>query len=88
MSSPALTLDLRPFACPFTWVKTRIALERLVPGELLELWLAGGEPVESVPRSAQEEGHRVVGVEPLAGAERAFRVLLEKGAPRAAGILP
>ena len=74
-------LDLRPFACPFTWVKTRIALERLALGEVLEVWLAAGEPAESVPRSAQEDGHRVLAVEPLAGGSGAFRVLVEKGAP-------
>jgi TusA-related sulfurtransferase len=79
-------VDLRPYACPLTYVKTRIALERLAAGERLELWLTAGEPVESVPRSAAEEGHRVVSVEPLAGAPDAFRVLLEKGAPDAGGL--
>jgi hypothetical protein len=42
------------------------------------VWLAGGEPAESVPRSAEEEGHRVLRVEPLG--ERDVRVLLEKRA--------
>lgn len=81
MIAPRSTLDLRPYACPLTYVKTRIALERLAPGDVLEVWLSAGEPAESVPRSAEEEGHRVVAVEALGGAgERAFRVLLEKGA--------
>lgn len=88
MTAPRATVDLRPFACPLTYVKTRIALDRLAPGDVLELWLPAGEPVESVPRSAEEDGHRVVAIEPLPGAERAFRVLLEKGVPRAAGALP
>jgi TusA-related sulfurtransferase len=74
-------LDLRGYACPFTWVKTRIALERLGLGEALEVWLAAGEPAESVPRSAEEDGHRVVAVEPLPGGPGAFRVVVEKGAP-------
>ncbi len=80
MTAPRARLDLRPFACPLTYVKTRIALERLAPGEVLEVWLSPGEPAESVPRSAAEEGHRVFGVEPLAGGEGALRVLVEKGA--------
>jgi TusA-related sulfurtransferase len=78
MTAPRARLDLRPFACPLTWVKTRIALERLAPGEVLEVWLSVGEPAESVPQSAAEEGHRVFGVEPLAGTEDALRVLVEK----------
>jgi TusA-related sulfurtransferase len=80
VTSPRV-VDLRPFACPLTYVKTRIALERLAAGERLEVWLAAGEAVESVPRSAAEEGHRVVAVERLAAADGGFRVLLEKGAP-------
>jgi tRNA 2-thiouridine synthesizing protein A len=87
---PRATLDLRPFACPLTYVKTRIALDRLAPGDVLEVWLSAGEPAESVPRSAAEDGHRVVSVEPLeARADaRAFRVLVEKGAAAGRGELP
>lgn len=81
MTAAALrVVDLRPYACPLTYVKTRIALERLGAGERLELWLAAGEAVENVPRSAAEEGHRVLAVERLDAAPDAFRVILEKGA--------
>jgi TusA-related sulfurtransferase len=82
--TPRATVDLRPYACPITFVKTRIALDRLGPGDVLEIWLSGGEPAESVPRSAAEEGHRVLGVEPLgAGAKDEVRVWVEKGAAMA-----
>jgi TusA-related sulfurtransferase len=77
MTAPRAVVDLRAYACPLTYVKTRIALERLSDGDRLELWLTAGEPVESVPRSAAEEGHRVVAVEPL-GTEGGWRVLIEK----------
>ena len=79
MTSPRAVVDVRPFACPITWVKTRIALERLALGDVLEVWLAAGEPAESVPRSAEEDGHRVVRLEPLGGGE-GFRLLVERGA--------
>jgi TusA-related sulfurtransferase len=75
-------VDLRSYACPITWVKTRIALGRIAAGDRLELWLREGESVESVPRSAAEEGHRVVAVEPRAGEAGVFRVILEKAQPR------
>lgn len=78
-SAPA-RVDVRAYACPMTYVKTKIALDRLAAGERLEVWLAAGEPLENVPRSAAEDGHRVVSVEPLAGAPGAFRVVVEKGA--------
>lgn len=80
--TPAGPLDVRAYACPLTWVKTKVALERLAVGDLLEVWLRAGEPLESLPRSAQEDGHRLVSLEPLAGGpDQAFRLLLEKGAP-------
>lgn len=90
MRSPAARIDVRPFACPFTWVKTRVALERLATGDVLEVWLRAGEPLESVPRSAEEDGHRVLAVEPLPAAEGpdAFRLLLEKRPPAACTVLP
>jgi TusA-related sulfurtransferase len=78
---PEACIDLRPFACPITWVKTKVALERLTVGQVLEIWLCGGEPLDSVPRSAEEDGHRLLVVEPLKGPEAAWRVLLEKGEP-------
>ena len=56
----ATELDLRGVACPLNWVKTKLALERLHPGEELHVRLDAGEPIESVPRSAREDGHDVV----------------------------
>lgn len=88
MSLPAATVDLRPFACPLTYVKARIALDRLEAGDVLELWLRAGEPAESVPRSAEEDGHHVLGVEPLPDDRDAFRVLVRKGLAPAPGGLP
>jgi TusA-related sulfurtransferase len=79
--TPRARIDVRAFACPITWVKTRVALERLAVGDLLEVWLGDGEPVASVPRTAIEDGHRLIALEPLAdAAPPAFRLLLEKGA--------
>jgi len=74
--TPSGSLDIRGDACPLTWVKTRIALERLGEGEVLELLLAGGEPLENVPRSAELEGHAVLSREPVAGG---WRLLVRKG---------
>jgi tRNA 2-thiouridine synthesizing protein A len=85
--NPAARLDVRAYACPLTWVKTRIALERLPVGALLEVWLREGEPLASVPRSAEEDGHQVVAVEALPGeAPGSFRLLVAKGAPPAAAL--
>jgi tRNA 2-thiouridine synthesizing protein A len=53
------TLDLTGTPCPLNWVKAKLALERMEPGEEIVLLLDPGEPIESVPRSAREDGHDV-----------------------------
>jgi tRNA 2-thiouridine synthesizing protein A len=53
------TLDLTGVLCPMNWVRARLELERMQPGERLELVLDAGEALDSVPRSAREEGHGV-----------------------------
>jgi len=57
------TLDLCGVPCPMNWVKTKLALEELAPGESLSVKLDDGEPLESVPRSAREDGHDVTVVD-------------------------
>ena len=52
-------MDLRGVPCPMNWVRTRLALEQLAPGDSLDVLLDPGEPLDSVPRSAEEEGHHV-----------------------------
>ncbi len=85
-AAPDSRLDVRGYACPLTWVKAKVALDRLRPGQVLEVWLRAGEPADSVPRSAEEDGHRLLVKEPLAGEAEAFRVLLEKGLPPPAAL--
>ena len=53
------TLDITQLSCPMTWVKTKLALERLQPGETLTVRCPPGEALENVPRSAREAGHTV-----------------------------
>jgi TusA-related sulfurtransferase len=52
-------LDLTGVPCPMNWVRTRLALEELDPGDSLVVLLDDGEPLDSVPRSAREDGHDV-----------------------------
>jgi len=53
------TLDLTGVICPLNWVKAKLALEELNAGDELTILLDPGEPIESVPRSAREDGHEV-----------------------------
>ena len=54
-----MVLDVTDVTCPLTWVRTKLALERLAPGEELVVVVNPGEALENVPRSATEAGHEV-----------------------------
>ncbi|HEY6691671.1 MAG TPA: sulfurtransferase TusA family protein [Solirubrobacteraceae bacterium] len=56
---PVRMLDVTGLTCPMTWVRTKLELERLAPGEALEVRCAEGEALENVPRSAADAGHDV-----------------------------
>jgi TusA-related sulfurtransferase len=50
-------LDLRGTPCPLNFVKTKLKLQQLPPGTLLEVWLDAGDPIEQVPDSLLMEGY-------------------------------
>lgn len=52
--------DFRGVACPLNFVKTKVELAKLEAGDLLEIWLDDGAPIENVPGSVKAEGHNVV----------------------------
>lgn len=54
------TVDITDVVCPVTFVKAKVALEELEDGDILEIRLNDGEPVQNVPRSIKEEGHQVL----------------------------
>lgn len=56
-------LDLRGEVCPYTFVRTKLALEDLPPGSELEIWLDHRAAFRSVPRALREEGHEVLACE-------------------------
>ena len=56
-------LDLQGEVCPFTYVKTKLALELIESGDVLVIVLDQGEPIENVPRSVKDEGHHISKVE-------------------------
>jgi TusA-related sulfurtransferase len=58
-------LDLKGTPCPLNFVKTKLKLEAMDTGEVLEVFLDDGEPITNVTASVKEEGHQIIGVENL-----------------------
>ena len=53
-------VDITDVVCPTTFVKAKVALEELDEGQILSIKLNDGEPVQNVPRSIKEEGHKIL----------------------------
>lgn len=68
MNDPVLStadaqLDLRGTPCPLNFVRTKLRLQQMQPGQLLEVWLDAGEPIEQVPDSLVMEGHGIENIQ-------------------------
>jgi len=58
-SPPASRLNLRGTPCPLNFIRSRLALEALAPGEWLQLDLDPGEPEQMVSEGLRQAGHCV-----------------------------
>jgi len=67
-------LDLRGEVCPFTFVKTKLKLETMNPGEELEVILDYEPATRNVPRSLKNEGHEVLDLKQIKENEWILRV--------------
>ncbi len=77
MKAPDRSLDITAETCPMTFVRTRLALDRMKTGETLLVLLRGAEPLANVPRTAREQGHEVVSLE--TAPDGVSRLLLRRG---------
>ena len=60
-----MDLDITEETCPMTFVRTRLALDRLASGGVLRVRLRGEEPWRNVTRNAEALGHAVLADETL-----------------------
>lgn len=53
-------VDITDKVCPMTFVKAKVSMDELEDGEVLAIRMNDGEPVQNVPRSMKEEGHKIL----------------------------
>ena len=57
------------------FVKTKLELAKLRSGDLLEVWLDDGQPIQNVPGSVRNEGHEIKSVTQV---QDYWKVLIKK----------
>ena len=73
---PIVKKNLRGVACPMNFVKTKIVLSTMKKGQLLEVLLDDGQPIQNVPGSVRQEGHEVLSTEKV---DDYWKVVIRKG---------
>jgi len=70
------TIDIRGQVCPYTFVRSKLAIEKMNLGEVLEIILDHKAAVENVPKSMENEGQKVLAVEQTG--EKEWRIVVRK----------
>ena len=70
-------VDITDVVCPVNFVKAKVAIEELEVGQVLSVHMNDGEPVQNVPRSMKEEGHKVLKLNK--NDNGTFDLIVEKG---------
>lgn len=74
--NPDLELDIRGEVCPYTYVKTRLALEEIEVGQVLRVLVDYEPATQNVPRSVRLHGDEVLRVESVG--ERTWAIWIRK----------
>ena len=70
------SMDLKGVACPFNYVQAKIRLETMDVGQLLEITIDDGEPIENVPKSLTNDGHEITDTKKVG---QHYRLVIRKG---------
>ena len=69
-------VDITDVVCPVTFVKAKVVIEDLEDGQILEIRMKEGEPIQNVPRSLKDEGHKVLQV--VNNEDGSYTIFVEK----------
>ena len=71
------TIDITDVVCPVTYVKVKVELEDMEPGQVLSVRLNSGDALQNVPRILKNDGHRVFDV--TDNEDGTYTILVERG---------
>ncbi len=71
-------INLKGEVCPYTFVKSKLAIEEMNPGEVLRVVVDYPPAAKNVPRSMSNEGNEVLDVQQLNDSD--WEIVIRKGA--------
>ncbi len=70
-------LNIKGVVCPYTLVKSKLAMEELEVGQILEIVLDYPEAADSIPKAMLNYGHTVLKVEKINSTDWVIQVKKE-----------
>jgi TusA-related sulfurtransferase len=70
-------LDLKGEVCPYTFVKSKLAIEEMLAGQVLRIIVDYEPATKNVPRSMENEGNEVLDIDKLN--ESDWQIVVRKG---------
>ena len=74
---PNRELNLKGEVCPYTFVRSKLAIEEMKAGEILQVIVDYEPATKNVPSSMENEGNEILGVSKLN--ESDWEILVRKG---------
>lgn len=69
-------LNIKGEICPFTFVRSKLALEKMTKGEILRVIVDYEPAIRNVPRSMEEQGHKVLSINKINATD--YEIIVEK----------
>jgi TusA-related sulfurtransferase len=75
---PDKSINIKGLTCPYTFVKSKIAIEDMEVGQVLEILLDYEEASRSIPKSMEDHGQKVLKVEKINDTDWVLQIRKEK----------
>jgi TusA-related sulfurtransferase len=72
-----IEINLKGEVCPYTFVKSKLAIEEMLAGEVLRIIVDHEPATKNVPRSMENEGNEILTVGKLNDAD--WQIVVRKG---------
>ena len=76
--TPDKSINIKGLVCPYTFVKSKLAIESMEVGQILEILLDSEEASRNIPKSMEDHGQKVLKVEKINETDWILQIKKEK----------
>jgi TusA-related sulfurtransferase len=76
--TPDKSINIKGLVCPYTFVKSKLAIESMEVSQILEILLDSEEASRNIPKSMEDHGQKVLKVEKINETDWILQIKKEK----------